>query len=272
MEGAKLEGQMVFVNEYAQSVEFTSKLNGQRWTLTNIYAPCTLEGKMAFLNWFKNVLMPKDILWIIVGDFNLIRRSENRNKPGRDYNLMVAFNEAINKLGIIEVPVSGQAFIWSNHQQNPLLERLDWLFISQPWSLEFPDTKVKTLTRDTSDYVPCVISFKTGIPKPRIFRFDNFWLQHDYFQQVFHESWSISCQKTDPTLRLTAKLKTTMLKLKEWHNEIPKLAKTIENTKLVIQLTDMIEECRDLEVQEWNFRDILQQHLNTLLDWQKKYW
>jgi hypothetical protein len=96
--------------------------------------------------------------------------------------------------------------------------------------------------------------------------------QHDSFQQVFQESWSIPYQKIDPALRLTAKLKTTRRKLKEWHNEIPKLAKTIENTKLVIQLIDMIEECRDLEVREWNFRDILQQHINTLLDWQKIYW
>jgi exonuclease III len=46
---AKLEGVMVFENEFAQSVEFRSKLTGQKWTLTNIYAPCTSEGKLNFL-------------------------------------------------------------------------------------------------------------------------------------------------------------------------------------------------------------------------------
>jgi hypothetical protein len=27
-----------------------------------------------------------------------------------------------------------------------------------------------------------------------------------------------------------------------------------------------------LEIQEWNFREIFQKYLNTILDWQKVYW
>jgi hypothetical protein len=33
----------------------------------------------------------------------------------------------------------------------------------------------------------------------------------------------------------------------------------------------LIEECRDLEIQEWNFRDTLQTQLSTLLEWQRIY-
>jgi hypothetical protein len=58
--GNKLE--VVLKNDYAQSVEFISKINGQKWILTNIYAPCTLNGKVAFLNWFKNIYMSKEKL------------------------------------------------------------------------------------------------------------------------------------------------------------------------------------------------------------------
>jgi hypothetical protein len=54
-------------------------------------------------------------------------------------------------------------------QQNPLIERLDWVFISQAWSLEYPRTMARTLTRDTSDHVPCAIFIKTEVSKPRIF-------------------------------------------------------------------------------------------------------
>jgi hypothetical protein len=103
--------------------------------LTNIYGPCTLDGKLDFLRWFKNISMPDDQPRLIVGDFNLIRRPENRSRPTGDNNLMMAFNEAISKLGVIEIPLSGQEFTWSNKQQQPLLERLDWFFINQAWSL-----------------------------------------------------------------------------------------------------------------------------------------
>jgi hypothetical protein len=54
--------------------------------------------------------MPDSQSWIIVGDFNLIRRPENKNKTGGDSTLMMTFNEAISKLGIIELPLSRQKF------------------------------------------------------------------------------------------------------------------------------------------------------------------
>jgi hypothetical protein len=172
--GSKFSGHVVFQNQFAQSVELTTKTNGQKWILTNIYAPCTTEGGRTFLDWFKNIQVSDDYLWMVLGDFNLMRRHENRNKPRGDPNLMLGFNEAISKLGLVEVPLSGQAYTWSNKQCNPLLERLDWFFISQAWSLEFSGTKAKTLPRSVSDHVPCLVSIRTDVPKPRIFRFENY--------------------------------------------------------------------------------------------------
>jgi hypothetical protein len=67
-------------------------------------------------------------------------------------------------------------------------------------------------------------------------------------------------------MKITAKLKATRKTLKDWQKDLPKLSTTIENTKLVIQFIDLMEEHRDLEIQEWNFRDILQTHLTKLLD------
>jgi hypothetical protein len=69
--------------------------------------------------------MPDDSDWIIMGDFNLIRKPSDRNKPGGNVNDMLSFNEAISNLGLIEVPLKGKKFTWSNMQHDPLLERLD---------------------------------------------------------------------------------------------------------------------------------------------------
>jgi exonuclease III len=66
-------GQLTFSNDYAISVEFTSKLNNENWLLTVVYAPCTPLGKRTFLEWFRNIQMSPEIDWIVVGDFNLIR-------------------------------------------------------------------------------------------------------------------------------------------------------------------------------------------------------
>jgi hypothetical protein len=147
---------------------------------------------------------------------------------------VLAFSEAINKLGVIELPLARQTFTWSNKKQRLLLERLDWFFKSQAWSMKFLSTRARTLTRDTSDLVPCAIHIKTEVPKSAIFRFENFWLEHNNFRQVFKQAWEAPNQKNDPAFRLTTKLKLARKTLKEWHKNNPKLATTIENTKLII--------------------------------------
>jgi hypothetical protein len=46
----------------------------------------------------------------------------------------------------------------------------------------------------------------------------------------------------------------------------------VKNIKLLIELIDIMEEHRDLSVEEWNFREILQQKVAELLNIQKIYW
>jgi hypothetical protein len=67
-DSSKFSGNLEFQNDFAQSVELICKLSGESWILTNVYAPCTADGKVAFLNWFKNISMPDDTKWMVVGD------------------------------------------------------------------------------------------------------------------------------------------------------------------------------------------------------------
>lgn len=60
--------------------------------------------------------MSSEIEWLLVGDFNLIRRPENRNREEADATEMFLFNEAINKLDLIELPLHGRQFTWTNKQ------------------------------------------------------------------------------------------------------------------------------------------------------------
>jgi hypothetical protein len=41
-----------------------------------------LRGKQKFLNWFHIIEMAEDADWLVVGDFNLMRKPDDRNKPG----------------------------------------------------------------------------------------------------------------------------------------------------------------------------------------------
>jgi hypothetical protein len=71
---------------------------------------------------------------------------------------------------------------------------------------------------------------------------------------------------------LTAKFKYTKKVLKEWQWSLPNIDKTVRQIKLLIEFIDIIEEHRDLSIEEWNFRELLQTKIVGLLQIQKIYW
>jgi hypothetical protein len=52
---------------------------------------------------------------------------------------------------------------------------------------------------EPSDPVPCVISISTTIPKANIFRFENYWMEHEHFMEVVAHGWSVPTNQADST-------------------------------------------------------------------------
>lgn len=136
-----------------------------------------------------NLQIPVHDHWLLLGDFNFIRSVENRNKDGADINDIFLFNSIISHLGLIELPLKGRNFTWSNMQDNPLLEQLAWFFTPCNWTLQYPNTMVNPLSKTTSDHIPCVLNISTNIPKEKKFRFENMWLQQPGFLDVVKQAW-----------------------------------------------------------------------------------
>jgi endonuclease/exonuclease/phosphatase family metal-dependent hydrolase len=114
------------------------------------------------------------VMWIFLGDFNFYISLENRNKPGGNLTDTLIFNDAIDHLDLIELPLKGRAYTWSNMKTEPLLEQLDWFFTSPNWTLQYPNTEVLPLAKITSDHIPCRIVISTKILRSTIIRFENF--------------------------------------------------------------------------------------------------
>lgn len=111
-----------------------------------------------------------DDLWLILGDFNFYGSTENRNRPGGNYNDILVFNSIISHLGLIELPIKGRSFTWSNMQGSPRLEQIDWFFTSVAWTTRYPSTLVLPLARIISDHLPCKVQIGTAIPKANNFQ------------------------------------------------------------------------------------------------------
>lgn len=73
---------ILFSNEFGISIHFCSLFDNATWLLTCVYRPCTSKGKAHFVHWFRSFQVPASEDWIVMGDFNLLRNLEDRNKPG----------------------------------------------------------------------------------------------------------------------------------------------------------------------------------------------
>jgi hypothetical protein len=157
---------------FAIKLAITSTHNLLSWTLVVVYGPCRQLARDLFVNWLHNLEIDDDDLWLLVGDFNFYRLAENRNKPGGDFNDCLVFNNIISQLGLIELPIKGRNYTWSNMQESPYWSRLIGSF------LQFPMTMVLPLAKTNSDHLPCKVRIGTNVPKVNIFRFENFWFNH----------------------------------------------------------------------------------------------
>ena len=110
---------------FGLSITFTSVHNAEVWTMVSVYGPCQGALRDEFVQWLYDLHIPDGENWLILGDFNFIRSLDNRNRPGGYLNDIFLFNEIIGHLGILELPIKGRAYTWSNMQADPLLEQLD---------------------------------------------------------------------------------------------------------------------------------------------------
>jgi len=72
------------------------KSYGFQWMLLNIYGPAHDDRKMEFLEEIQNKVLSSDLPMMLGGDFNLVRKVDEKSSGNVDVHLMDAFNEMIN--------------------------------------------------------------------------------------------------------------------------------------------------------------------------------
>jgi len=115
---------------------------------------------------------------------------------------------------------------------------------------------------ETSDYIFCLISIGTTIPKGRVFRFENYLMEHEHFTSIIRHGWSLPTSQIDAAKIITAKFKNLRRVIKSWQSQLSNLKSNIANVKLILSFRGLIEEFRDLTLLEWNFKALLEKKIN----------
>lgn len=71
--------------------------------------------------------------WVLGGDFNAILSQSERNKSGGCITNRRFFKKFVSRHELMDLPVAGGKFTWTNSQQPPLLIRLDRFLVTSDW-------------------------------------------------------------------------------------------------------------------------------------------
>ena len=114
--------------------------NGNAWWLTCVYGPQHDQNKIQFLQELRDIRAQCFGPWLVVGDFNLIYRDEDKNNANLNRAMMGRFRRWINDMELSEIPLHGRKFTWTSSftSASPTLVRLDRMFCSLDWEEQFP--------------------------------------------------------------------------------------------------------------------------------------
>ncbi|KAG2656100.1 hypothetical protein PVAP13_1KG055054 [Panicum virgatum] len=138
--------------------------------------------------------------------------------------------------------------------------------------MAFPNTLMLPLAHHTSDHVPCMVQIGTSIPKAKIFKFENFWVEHPGFFDVVQGAWNVEVRSSSSATMVAAKFKNLRRALKRWSKGLSNFKIKIQNCNRVLEVLDKLEENRRLYLHEANFRNILKIHVSRLIRYKNTYW
>lgn len=149
-------------------LDIANKHIGERWIIleghlkkTNmeccvgiIYGPNNRRLRIQFFEDLKNLLQLINKPTLIMGDFNVVRLACERVGPYRCALSSRVFDNWIQSLGLIELPLHGLRFTW---RRNKSKSKLDRGMCCDVWLRSFPNMKLIGLKRSGSDHNPLLL-------------------------------------------------------------------------------------------------------------------
>lgn len=131
-----------------------------------------------------NSLVP----WCIGGDFNEIKAIGERVGCQRMERGMKDFLNFCNDMELIDLPMLGRKYTWTNYQDHAIYSRLVRFLLSLHW-LETFKVLQWGLHRPISAHCPIVIIDDDHDWGPRPFRFLDIWLSNPKCLIIAKETW-----------------------------------------------------------------------------------
>ena len=128
-----LEVLNVVRGDFAVMFRVRSKVDGFRWALIDVYGAAQSELKPYFLADLVRICSDGTLPILVGGDFNIIRRRDEKNNDNFDGRWSMMFNMITESLNLREIELTCRQFTWANSLPTPTYEKLDRVLASVEW-------------------------------------------------------------------------------------------------------------------------------------------
>ena len=155
----------------------------------------------------ENIELP----FIFIGDFNEVLKLEERKGGVGCCRSIEEFNQWVNSLQLVDLPLGGRKYTWSRGKS---MSRLDRCLVDNEWCTKFPEMKLMALNIMTSDHCPIVMETSKEDWGPKPFRSLDAWLSHPDFVKKVKDEWCLLGE-----LLTADKLKALRVPLRVWNKK-----------------------------------------------------
>lgn len=200
--------------------------------LVNVYGPQSLSEKRKLWEDLLGILNSRSACWILFGDFNVVRRPEERINSIFCQSSAKYFNNFIEHAGLYEPKMGGFRFTYFQ-RAGVKLSKLDRFLTCSEFLRVFPHASAIALPRDKSDHCPILLSQSSNNFGPLPFKIFNSWLDRQGFDMVVSRACGEFIGFGPADSRLLNKLKAIKKAIREW--------RSVEFSKESAELTKLKE-------------------------------
>lgn len=262
------------LGEFSVKFRIRTKEDGFQWALVAVYGAAQTEQKPAFLA--DLVRICDDTLPLVVGgDFNIIRRADEKKNDNFDGRWPFMFNTIIESLNLREINLSGRKFTRDNSLPNQTFEKLDRVLTSVDWEQKFPLVTVCALQRAISDHTPLLLDSGQATHKGKsdAFSFESSWFTREGFVDMISREWNKHAGGNSSVDVWQNKIRHLRQFLRGWAKNISGVYRDEQDRLLkCIDTLDRQAETRMLDDQERALKYEAEQRVRILLREEEMKW
>ena len=127
------------------------------WGFGGVYGPNDDVERRILWEELAGLRVLWEVPWCIGGDFNIVRFPSERSNDSNLSIGMMDFSDFISEQGLVDIPLEGGLFTWSDNQEDEIWSTIDRFLFSPDWEDHYLAVSQRRLQNLLSDHFPLML-------------------------------------------------------------------------------------------------------------------